>query len=159
LPVRFRLPGKAAPDHLLPTQSGLGPTQRRSHRYGRHHRRWCSARFLARRWNLAATRRFFTQDADYGSPTRVSTYRAPTYPRVLAKLLPAIISAAAITNLPPTSIRGTESRTHSPISPTPSELSTAAPNPVHECNNANSALLNLVTGVGPSLWLIWRGAT
>jgi IS6 family transposase len=41
------------------------------------------------KWDLAATRRFFTRALEHGPrPAEVSTDRAPTYPRVLDELLP-----------------------------------------------------------------------
>jgi transposase-like protein len=45
---------------------------------------------VAKKRDLAATRRFFTRALEHGPrPTEVTTDRAPAYPRVLDKLLPA----------------------------------------------------------------------
>ncbi len=45
---------------------------------------------VARKRDLAATRRFFTRALNHGSrPTEVSTDRAPSYPRAIEELLPS----------------------------------------------------------------------
>jgi transposase, IS6 family len=82
LAISFSVPNRRKPPRLLPTSLRAID---QFDQFGQ-----VIDVLVAEKWDLAATRRFFTQALDHGpGPSKVSTDRAPAYPRVLDELLPA----------------------------------------------------------------------